>query len=226
MLKKILLCVGIALLYVSALAQTDYSGSYGFSFSVPEELHPPGEEKNAGATGALTLFKIDSAHYKFWLNVNRGYPSYNMGYLDGIAVLKNNVATYKQKQEYADSSCTMVFTFNKNFISIQQQASDFDCGFGHNVFADGTYHKKQARKLTNAGLQKQYIDITTCRVVTARAYLFEAGDGIQQKKQYFIAGDTVYSSMETDTHAYVEYITASGKFIYGWLKKTDIKTVK
>lgn len=225
-MTKIFLCFAVVLLSVSIQAQTDHSGNYGFSFPVPKELHPPKNEKNAGAMGDLTLFKIDSVQYKFWLNVNRGYPSYNMGYLDGIIAVKNNKAIFRQKQDYTDSTCVMVFDFNKNYIQMEQRSSDFDCGFGHNVFADGKYDKKDSYKLKNADLKKQYIEIERYQVDAAKAFVFEDSSGIKQKKQYFIKGDIVFSPAENDAYAYVEYITASGKFIYGWLKKSDLKTIK
>jgi hypothetical protein len=206
-----------------ATAQTDYSGNYSFSFDVAEALEPPKDQKNAGPEGFLTLFKIDSVQYKFWLNVNKGYPSFNMGMADGFITVKSNKAVYETKTDYADSSCKIIFTFHKNFVELEQRSTDFDCGFGHNVYADGKYEKKDALKLNNAGIKKQYIEISVYKIVADRAFLFEDKEGVKIKKQYFIKNDRVFSPAEDVNFVYVEFITANGKFIYGWLNKKDIK---
>jgi hypothetical protein len=77
----------------------------------------------------------------------RGPPSYNSGYASPQKViLSNNLAVYSVPEEifhtveeYADAPCHFVFQFDKDTIKVTQLGTDFSCGFGHAVYADGVY---------------------------------------------------------------------------------------
>ncbi|MCW8445480.1 hypothetical protein OQJ19_08695 [Fluoribacter gormanii] len=65
----------------------------------------------------------------------------NMGELSGVANIKGDTAVYSSS-EYG--SCTITITFIKpGMLMVKQEGSDADCGFGHNVYADGTYYKNK-----------------------------------------------------------------------------------
>ncbi len=64
----------------------------------------------------------------------------NTGELSSVANIKGDTAVYSSS-EYGQ--CTITITFIKpGMLSVKQEGSDADCGFGHNVYADGTYYKK------------------------------------------------------------------------------------
>lgn len=209
-------------------AQVDYSGKYGFQTEIyfdKDSPMKPGKD-DQGRMGDLTLLKIDSTRYKFWLFASRGWPSYNMGNIAGVVNIVNGKAVYRMKEDYSDSSCVILFSLHPNHIEVEQKSTDFECGFGHSVYADGEYTKKKGGKLNTKDLEKLYDDFTRYQVISNKAFLFEDESGRKSKTQYFIKNDKVIAVSENDNFVFVEYISASGKFIYGWIKKTDLKEIK
>lgn len=68
-----------------------------------------------------------------------GELSANMGELDGEAAIVGDVAVYDSAE---NGTCTITIKFVRpGTIKVTQEGMDFACGFGHNVFADGTYKK-------------------------------------------------------------------------------------
>ena len=62
----------------------------------------------------------------------------NTGELDGEASIAGDTAVYTSE----DGTCKITIKFVRpGTISVKQDGSDADCGFGHNVFAGGTYRK-------------------------------------------------------------------------------------
>ncbi|HLR04265.1 MAG TPA: hypothetical protein VK117_00515 [Pyrinomonadaceae bacterium] len=67
----------------------------------------------------------------------------NMGYASGEATIAGNVATFVP----ADTQgCKITMTFLPGKLKVTQDGSDADCGFGHNVYATGTYRKIRSGK--------------------------------------------------------------------------------
>jgi hypothetical protein len=64
--------------------------------------------------------------------------SINMGYAMGEAIIDGNVATFKPP-DFERCEITIVFLTGK--LKVVQAGTDFECGFGHNVMATGTYKK-------------------------------------------------------------------------------------
>jgi hypothetical protein len=65
--------------------------------------------------------------------------SVNTGYATGEAIIEGNIATFKPPDT---ERCEMTLVFlPKNKMKVIQDGTDFDCGFGHNVNATGTYRK-------------------------------------------------------------------------------------
>ena len=76
----------------------------------------------------------------------RGPPAYNSGGLIQKVLLSDNLAVYSASEEYFEyredytsAPCHIVFQFRKDTIEVNQLGLDFDCGFGHGVYADGVY---------------------------------------------------------------------------------------
>jgi hypothetical protein len=119
-------------------------------------LHSPAKvpQKTARLTGTYhnrwSEFKIQA------LGVNRlhvqfngsyqyragGQMTANTGTADGMATVKYNVATFTPTDT---QGCSITLTFAGQKLIAKQTGSDADCGFGHNVTADGTYIKRSNR---------------------------------------------------------------------------------
>jgi len=69
--------------------------------------------------------------------------SINMGYAMGEADIEGNIATFKPPDT---EGCEITLVFLPGKLKVTQEGSDADCGFGHNVYATGTYKKIRAGK--------------------------------------------------------------------------------
>jgi len=67
----------------------------------------------------------------------------NMGYAMGEATIQGNVATFIPPDT---ERCKITVTFLPKRLVVNQDGSDVDCGFGHNVNATGTYRKIRSGK--------------------------------------------------------------------------------
>jgi hypothetical protein len=70
--------------------------------------------------------------------------SVNTGYASGEATIEGNVAVLELR-EWGPCKITMVF-LRGNRLKVTQEGDSPDCGFGHNVRADGTYRKIRSGK--------------------------------------------------------------------------------
>jgi hypothetical protein len=70
-----------------------------------------------------------------------GYP--NIGEAIGEADIEGNVATFIPGDT---TRCKITMTFLRNRMQVAQEGFDSDCGFGHNVMANGTYRRVKGGK--------------------------------------------------------------------------------
>ena len=74
-------------------------------------------------------------------HIVNGEMSPNLGSLDDTFAIEGETASYTNGQ------CTLSIKFVRpGSIKVKQEGMDSDCGFGHNVMADGTYKKVSSRK--------------------------------------------------------------------------------
>jgi len=71
------------------------------------------------------------------LGCDRGAPSMNSGYALDIIILEEDTAVYSPWFNLGE--CYIVLKFINNQVKVVQIGSGLDCGFGHAVYADGTY---------------------------------------------------------------------------------------
>ena len=69
--------------------------------------------------------------------------SVNTGYAGGEATIAGNVATFVPEDT---QGCKITMTFMPRKIVVKQDGDDATCGFGHNVYAAGTYRKVRSGK--------------------------------------------------------------------------------
>lgn len=85
------------------------------------------------------------------LTTGSGEKSVNMGSLDGEASISADTAIY-QSAEFGTCKITIKFV-KPGAIKVTQEGSDTDCGFGHNVTANGTYRRVSGKKPKFEGAQ-------------------------------------------------------------------------
>ncbi len=70
--------------------------------------------------------------------------SVNTGYASGEATIEGNIAVLELR-EWGPCKITIVW-LRGNRLKVTQEGDSPDCGFGHNVRADGTYRKIRGGK--------------------------------------------------------------------------------
>ena len=87
------------------------------------------EVKNATATG-----------FDFSLNVSQGM---HVGMIeDGKTKKKGKIYIYKGSVEEMSENCKLSFDFKGSLLTVIQEGSDVDCGFGMGIYAGGNYKLK------------------------------------------------------------------------------------
>ncbi len=220
-MKKILLFSVLMIFAISIFGQTNYSGLYSYSFK--PKGNPPDTEKDKGPSGQLALLKMNGNQYRFWLDVTLGWPNYNVGETDGTITFVNDTASFDNTFEDADLPCILKFKIADNTITINSQSTSFNCGFGNAVHADGEYKRDIVQpKFDNAWLQKEYYSSPTISLKN-KVQLYKDENCFYPKSEFFVKGTAILNITENEKNMYTEYITTDGKFMYGWIKKTDIK---
>ena len=225
-MRKLLLLSTFLGMTIIVAAQSNLSGSYGYSFKPQGNT---GNDKDAtGPNGNLVLIKMDGPKYRFWLDVSLGWPNYHVGETDGTITFVNDTASFDNTFEDAETPCILKFKIAGNSININSQSTSFNCGFGNGVNADGDYTKLKTQPiLNNAWLKKEYHQSPSILIISPKAEIFLDENCLYSfpKKQYFVKGDELLSIAETEKTVYTELINPTGKFIYGWIKKTNVKVV-
>jgi hypothetical protein len=64
--------------------------------------------------------------------------------MEGVATIEDDTAKFVSED---DPQCKLTFVFlPRKRLKVTQEGSDAACGFGHNVFASGTYRKIRGGK--------------------------------------------------------------------------------
>lgn len=223
-MKSAFMTACLATLFLAAQAQNDLTGAYGFSLPAPAEA--PASEKNKGFQARLILIRMEGSLYRFWLDVQNGWPGYHVGETDGTISFKNDSASFDNTFEDATHPCILGFRLQGKTIRINSHSTSFNCGFGQGVYADGDYVRLSAQPALNQEwLEKEYGNSPHMRVNVSRAELFRDETGrIPFSPRRYLAKDTrLISIAETETLIYTELIPAPGQFTWGWLRKTELR---
>ena len=96
--------------------------------------------------GNISVFPETDTTILFYVDVNQGAPSYNMGELYGRVKIIDGRGTFYIKLDSSDKGCKWGFKFSKSMLSLKTIGDYFDCGFGNAVFMlTGTINNFQAR---------------------------------------------------------------------------------
>lgn len=102
-------------------------------------------------TGNIMIYPKDDTTILFHIDLNVGPPSYNSGQLFDTLTVKSNQAIYVNNENGSDSGCKWQVNFLGDSITIKTLDNANDCGFGGNVYADGSY------KVSNHQIPKYFI---------------------------------------------------------------------
>lgn len=73
----------------------------------------------------------------------RGLLTANTGEASGTADINGSIAIFKPE---GTTTCTITLRFDGKRMFVKQEGSDADCGFGHRVYANGTYSRQSRRR--------------------------------------------------------------------------------
>lgn len=106
----------------------------------------------AQANGVYRFYKstfriLAIGHNKLKVQFNGVYENImknvNIGYTEGIATIDGDTATLIPEDT---QGCKFTLTFLPGKLVVKQEGADYECGFGHNVYATGTYRKIRSGK--------------------------------------------------------------------------------
>jgi hypothetical protein len=97
--------------------------------------------QNDVRSGLIQIRPNTNSSFFFYLDINRGPPSYNMGSSFGEATLINpTTAIFKISD--TNYKCELHFSIEKNILSIEEMDySEAYCGWGHAVSSAGKYRR-------------------------------------------------------------------------------------
>jgi hypothetical protein len=143
-MKRTLLLIGCVLMLGGSTSAQDST-----------QLKPPPRNQVVTAAQANGVYRFYKSEFRIlalgqhklkvqfdgiYMTVSR---SPNMGSASGEAMIEGNVATFVPPDT---EKCKITLIFLPGKLSVKQEGSDFECGFGHNVYATGTYRKIRSGK--------------------------------------------------------------------------------
>lgn len=134
-MKNLVWIFGLVLLILSCCktAKIDLNNHQG--------IYSYGDDIEKGRVGTVSVYTENKDSAMFYIDVNRGAPSYNMGLLLGKVKLENGYGIYYKKDEYSDGGCKFSLKFKPNELTITTLENQDECGFGHGVYIDGIYKR-------------------------------------------------------------------------------------
>ena len=110
------------------------TGTYAYSFG-----HEAG-------SGELKVVQESPTKITIAVDAVTGAPAYNMATIEKTSlILKGNKAVYKNEDF---GTCKLLFTFGENTVRVDYVEGAYECGFGHNASASGSYVRTNASKPT------------------------------------------------------------------------------
>ena len=107
----------LVFLGLSVSAQTDLSGTYGFTLESPASP----KDNHAVPGGRLVLLKMESNLYRFWLDVLSKGPEFDRMETDATLLFVNDTASFDNTFEDAVSECYLKFRRSGNTIVIKSE---------------------------------------------------------------------------------------------------------
>ena len=115
-----------------------YTGTYAYGRDIEKER-----------IGTIFIFPETDTTILFYIDLNRGAPSYNMGSLYGRVKIVSNKGTFSTSFDSSNKGCKWTFLFSKNNLTIKTVDEQDYCGFGYAVFADGVFKRTSNRIISS-----------------------------------------------------------------------------
>jgi hypothetical protein len=133
----------IALLSISivGLGQTGTTNSHKCLTSKYAGWYEYGRNIEKGRIGYLLIYPETDSTILFYIGLNRGAPSHNMGNLYGRIKILNDTGTFFTRFDSLEKGCELSFHFSNSKIEIITLNDRGDCEFGFGVYADGNFQK-------------------------------------------------------------------------------------
>ncbi len=113
---------------INQLLTYKYTGTYSYGKDIEKER-----------IGNIFIYPETDSTILFYIDLNRGAPSYNMGSHYGRVVIKNGMGIFYTKNQYENGACQWSFEFSNKSLTIKTIKNNFDCAMGHGVYADGVF---------------------------------------------------------------------------------------
>jgi hypothetical protein len=130
------ICVGQTMTH--KLLTSKYAGKYAYGRDIEKER-----------IGTIFIFPETDTTILFYIDLNRGAPSYNMGSLYGRVKILNSTGTLSTSFDSSSKGCKWTFHFSKDNLTITTIDGRDDCGFGFAVIADGVF-KRTSNKIISS----------------------------------------------------------------------------
>ena len=146
----LILCVAAFMAFATSVAKaqparksvpaSEVNGTFRYTFTA---------KKIRGASSDIKIWALGHGKLKVGFDliypyVVRGELSANTGEAEGEATITGDTAVYGSN-EFGPCKIT-IKVVRPGTIKVDQDGTDADCGFGHNVMASGTYRKVSSRR--------------------------------------------------------------------------------
>jgi hypothetical protein len=117
-----------------------------FLFSFPEapvmamDVTGTWEYYGPAESGLWLKTKQRGNHIRFQLELQRGAPSYNSGWIEGEFELRDKSGSFQRNTD--SGVCEIAFRFYPSRVEIRKSGDEFGCKFGYNAVADGVLLRK------------------------------------------------------------------------------------
>lgn len=118
----------------------------GVQGSVPTSVTGTWNRGDPETGGGLLMVKQEGRRALFQLESWRGAPSYSSGFVDGSFVLDGDRGVFRAEGD--SGPCELEFVFSDDAVVIDYVDVSTDCGFGHAVYANGTYQRTSSEPPT------------------------------------------------------------------------------
>ena len=100
-----------------------------------------------GRTGIIYIYPKSHDILLFYLELNRGAPSYNSGAIIGkMNMYSRGKAEFTMIEDDGTINCSMTFSFTNDSLYIHTNNQGYDCGYGYGVYSDGNFKRIDQKK--------------------------------------------------------------------------------
>ena len=95
--------------------------------------------------GTAYIYPETDSTIIFFLDLNKGGPSYNMGQKLGQCIMHGDTGDYFFKDKKDTLGCKLQFVFSKHHLTINTVGDYYECGYGFGVLSDGVFKRRSGK---------------------------------------------------------------------------------